>query len=49
MRQVVVSKLSKTRHRERPRQRWLYRVKKDLFQINKLTFTFVYFCLFCSY
>jgi membrane protein Man1 len=37
MRQVVVSKLNKTRPRRRPHQRWLDRVKKDLMQVDKIT------------
>ena len=35
MRQVLVSKINKTRPRGRPRQRWLDRVKKDLFQVDE--------------
>ncbi|KAL4083726.1 hypothetical protein QTP88_029042 [Uroleucon formosanum] len=35
MRQVLVSKLYKTRPRGRPRQRWLDRVKKDLIQVDE--------------
>ncbi|KAL4085250.1 hypothetical protein QTP88_027109 [Uroleucon formosanum] len=37
MRQVLVSKLYKTRPRGRPRQRWLDRVKKDLIQVDETT------------
>jgi len=35
MRQVVVSKPNKTRPRERPRQRWIDRVKKDLMKVDE--------------